>query len=228
MSLKVQLEAHRRDFEANADPALVMAVRASIRHLSETGITSNAVKAGSIAPTFRLRDERGNFVALADLLARGPAALSFFRGEWCPYCALQLTALAEVAPDAERLGATLVALSPHARERSSPLGRNGKPAVLILRDPGAEIALQYRIAFMVPRQFRAPYLALGLLMPAKRRSKSWLVPIPATYVIDTSGLIVLSYLDTNHTNRPEPAEIIRALAQVAKASDRAIPGRNNR
>jgi peroxiredoxin len=216
MSLKAQLEASRRAFAANADPDLVAAVEASVRHLNETGITRKAVKAGDMAPPFRFQDERGNFVALADLLARGPAVLSFFRGEWCPYCALELGALAEAAANIEPLGASIIALSPHARGRSLPSGRNGKPSLLIVRDPGAEIALRYRIAFIVPRHFRAAYLALGFPKPAKRGSKSWLVPIPATYVIDAAGLIILSYLDTDHTTRLEPAEIVRALTEAAK------------
>jgi len=94
-----------------------------------------------------------------------------------------------------------------------------------LQDPACEIAVRYRIAFTVAQQFRAAYLALGYLNSTKTGSKSWVLPIPATYVLDRTGLIVLSYLDADYTTRLEPTEIIVALTHLRAAS---IPGRNNR
>jgi hypothetical protein len=45
----------------------------------------------------------------------------------------------------------------------------------------------------------ASYLALGHPNPAKTRSKGWMLPIPATYVLNSTGLVVLSYLDADYT-----------------------------
>ena len=44
-----------------------------------------------------------------------------------------------------------------------------------------------------------------------------MLPIPATYVVDRTGLIVLSYLDADHTTRLEPTEIIAALTHLRAA-----------
>jgi len=52
-----------------------------------------------------------------------------------------------------------------------------------------------------------------------------MLPIPATYVLDSTGLVVLSYLDADYTTRLEPTEIIVALTHLRAAS---IPTRNNR
>jgi peroxiredoxin len=216
MSLKAQLEACRRAFEATGDPTLVTAVKASIRRLSESGLARDAVKAGDVAPPFRLRDGRSGFVTLSDLLARGPAVLSFFRGEWCSYCALEFTALSEAAPEIRSLGASLIALSPRARLSSR--GSHGNPSFPTLRDPGGRIAGRYRIVFTLPRQFRAAYLALGFPKPAKARANAWRLPIPATYVVDRTGLVVLSYLDPDHTTRLDPTEIIGALRRLQTSS----------
>jgi peroxiredoxin len=227
MWLTAQLDACRRAFEAGAEPELVATVHAAIRHLSESHITGKAVKAGDRAPPFRLRDEPGGVVLLADLLARGPVVLSFFRGEWCSYCALELAALAEATPDIERLGATVLALSPHISERASPCGRDEGRPFPMLKDRGGGIARQYRIAFTVPRQFRAAYLAIGFPKPVKSLPTTWRLPIPATYVVDNAGRVVLSYLDADHTTRLEPAEIIRALTGLRMSGGSGIPERNN-
>jgi peroxiredoxin len=215
MSLKAQLDACRREYEANAEPHVVDAVRRSIQALAEKGLVAKAVKAGEMAPLFRLRCWRGGFINLSDLLDRGPVVVSFFWGDWCPFCIRQLQALATALPEIERLGATLVALSPQAQSKSFSPGSDGEPPFPILQDPGCEIAARYRIAFTVPQQFRAAYLALGYPNSAKTRSKGWVLPIPATYVLDGTGLVVLSYLDADYTTRLEPTEMIVALALYA-------------
>jgi peroxiredoxin len=155
MSLKAQLEACRREYEANAEPRAVDAVQRTIQALAETGIVAQAVKAGERAPLFRLRCGRGGFIDLSDLLNRGPVVISFFWGDWCPFCVLELKALAAAHPEIERLGATLVALSPQARDNSSSRGRDGKPSFPMLSDPGCKVASRHRIAFAVPERYRA-------------------------------------------------------------------------
>jgi peroxiredoxin len=94
-----------------------------------------------------------------------------------------------------------------------------------LQDPECEIAARYRIAFIVPQQLRAAYLALDYPNSAMTASKGWMLPIPATYVLDSTGLVVLSYLDADYTTRLEPTEIIVALTHLRAPN---IPGRNNR
>jgi peroxiredoxin len=225
MSLKAQLDACRREDEANAEPQAVDAVRRSIRALAETGLVAKAVRAGETAPLFRLRCGRGGFVDLSDLINRGPVIVSFFWGDWCPFCVLEFKALAEAYAEIERLGATLVTLSPQARGPSSSPGSHGEPPFPILQDPGCKVASRYRIAFAVPKRYRAAYLALGYPNPAKTGSKGWMLPMPATYVLDSTGFVVLSYLDADYTTRLEPTEIIVALTHLRAAS---IPARNNR
>ncbi|HYZ41592.1 MAG TPA: peroxiredoxin-like family protein [Stellaceae bacterium] len=225
MSLKAQLEACRREYETKAEPHVADAVRRSIQTLAETGLVAKAVKAGETAPVFKLRCGRGGFITLSDLLERGPVVVSFFWGDWCPFCVLELKALAAAHPEIERLGATLVALSPQAQGKSPSPSGDSEPPFPVLQDPGCEIAARYRIAVTIPQQFRAAYLALGYPNSAKTASKGWVLPIPATYVLDSTGRVVLSYLDADYTTRLEPTEIIVALTHLRAAS---IPGRNNR
>lgn len=226
MSLKARLDACRRAYEANAASPVVVAMRRSVQALADTGLVRKAAKAGEAAPRFRLRRGCGGFIDLSRLLERGPVVLSFFWGDWCPFCVLESEALAAVHAEIERLGATLVALSPQDRPRRSSAGGDGGPPFLVVQDPGCEIAARYRIAFTVPKESRDAYLALGHPgATAKTTSKAWVLPIPATYVLDSTGLVVLCYLDPDHTTRLEPVEVIVALSHLRKAS---IPRRNDR
>ena len=207
MSLKAQLDACRRAFEASTPPGIVAALEGSVAELVQTGLVRQAAKAGERAPLFRLRSNIGDFVSLSEALDRGPLVVSFFRGGWCPFCRLELQALAEAHSEIERLGATLIGLSPLPSADSYS-------SFLILTDPGCRIATSYRIAFTVAPQFRPAYLALGYPKGLKKGPDRWVLPLPATYIIDRNGIVVLSYVDADYTTRLAPAEIVAALAHL--------------
>ena len=81
-TLQDRLDAIRKGFESKA-PAEALAIMHRVTEdLKASGIEQNAVSEGAEAPSFVLPDQNGNDVSLADLLARGPLVLSFFRGHW--------------------------------------------------------------------------------------------------------------------------------------------------
>jgi len=212
MSLKSQLDAYRRAFCASTLPSVVAGLAGSVAELAQTGLVRQALKAGERAPLFRLRSNTGDFVALSETLDRGPVVVSFFWGGWCPFCRLELQALGQAHPEIERLGATLIGLSPLPENDSCS-------SFPILKDPGCRIAARYRIAFTVAPQFRPAYLALGYPEGLKNSVDRWVLPMPATYIIDRNGIVALSYVDADYTTRLEPTAIAGALAHLrARAS----------
>lgn len=52
------------------------------RELKNSGRADQAVGEGDEAPGFRLPDERGRELGLADVRSQGPVILSFYRGRW--------------------------------------------------------------------------------------------------------------------------------------------------
>jgi len=42
------------------------------------------------------------------------------------------------------------------------------------------------------------------------------LPIPATYVVDTDGTVVLSHVDPDYTNRLEPDDVVAALRHLKR------------
>src|SRR5271167_2756897 len=88
-------------------------IDAGVREIDAAGLA-----VGDPAPGFTLPDALGRPVSLADLLAEGPVVAVFYRGEWCPYCNLQLHALQAALPTIRELGASLVAISPQAADHS--------------------------------------------------------------------------------------------------------------
>lgn len=216
MSLQADLEALRARFMAQVAPEVRDVMARAEMELALSGIAHEARKAGDQAPRFRLPDTRGAGVRLSDLLAKGPVVVSFYRGGWCPYCNLELQALQQILPELSRLGASLVAISPQTREASVSTSRQNELTFAVLSDVGSTTAKAFGIAFDLPRELRPIYARFGHGIPDKNSNESWVLPIPATYVIDRDGTIVLAFVDIDYRNRLEPAQILAAVQAVAK------------
>jgi len=65
--------------------------------------------------------------------------------------------------------------------------------------------------FRVPAYLREAYVGIGIDLPRFNGDESWELPIPATFVIDTDGIIVHAQADPDYTVRPEPADIVAAI-----------------
>jgi peroxiredoxin len=218
MSLKAELDAFRADFMAKASPEVREAMARADAELAASDISQRALKAGDRVPDFQLPDARGGSVRLTDLLAHGPVVLNFYRGGWCPYCNLELRALQKALPDITRLGAQLVAISPQIPDESLATAEKHALAFPVLSDVGSVTAKAYGIAFDLAEELRPIYTRFGHALPDKNGDDSWVLPIPATYVIDRDGKIALAFIDVDYRNRLEPAEILSVLYTLSQGS----------
>jgi len=74
------------------------------------------------------------------------------------------------------------------------------------------------IAFDLAEELRPIYARFGHALPDKNGDESWVLPIPATYVIDGHGTVALAFVDVDYRNRLEPSEILAALHALTKKS----------
>ena len=72
-------------------------------------------------------------------------------------------------------------------------------------------------------QFLPAYLALGCPERLKKGRDCWWLPLPAAYIIDRNGIVVLSYVDADYTTRLEPTEIVVALAHLRARANPSRP-----
>jgi hypothetical protein len=82
MKLQEKLNAMKKESMAGRPPEIVATMLQEVDSLVQSGITDRAIKVGETLPEFALPDETGNLVSSRDLLAKGPLAVSFYRGIW--------------------------------------------------------------------------------------------------------------------------------------------------
>ena len=176
---------------------------------------STAPKIGDSLPDFVLPDQNGKLVGLAVLLSEGPVIVAFLRGHWCPYCQTTAVALGEIADAAAEKGARIVAISPESRKYSQRLSADSNGKFPILTDVDNGYALALNLAIWVDDDMAQLIAGAGWDVPSYQTAKSWVLPIPATFVLDPEGRVVARYVNADYRTRMEVEEILAALEKVA-------------
>lgn len=190
-------------------PQFADAVETLIGRLLRTGLGRNAPAVGDPLPPFLLPDQTGRFTGLSDLLDRGPAVVSLLRGHWCPYCRLTADAFAQVQA---RIGPThMVALTPETRTYSARLIEASGIAYPVLSDPDSGYALSLNLAFWVDDSFADLMRSVGQDLAAYQAKGAWVLPVPATFVVDSRGIIIARHVDPDYRRRMEIDDLVAAF-----------------
>jgi peroxiredoxin len=216
-SLASQLAAYKVGFIGRVPTARVAMMEAATAHLKSTGIESIALKVGDRAPNLSLPDAKGEQVSLNQLLEQGPVVAIFYRGGWCPYCNLELRAWQGHLAELNSLGATLVAISPQTPDNSLSTAEKNALAFPVLSDSDLAAAHGFGIAFTLPPELVDLYSSVGNNLPELNGNGQWVLPVPATFVIDRSGVIQFAHVEADYRERAEPADVLAVIRAMGQA-----------
>jgi peroxiredoxin len=202
------------DAVRDLSPPFAEAVDRLVTRLQQSGAGSTAPKTGDPMPPFLLPDETGHLVGLEELLRKGPVAVTFHRGHWCPYCRLNTLALAEVQTEAEADGGQIVAIMPDRQKFATVLKSEANAPFPILTDIDNGYALSLNLAIWVGREMEQMIAGAGWDIPAYQGNASWILPIPATFVVGTDGVVKARYVDPDYRKRMEIDDLLGALRKA--------------
>ncbi len=183
----------------------------AIAELFSTGIEDGILPVGAQAPEFTLPDSTGRLQRSRDLLALGPLVVSFFRGRWCPYCMTELEAWRDLHTQLRAAGALFVAISPQTRHQSDFTLQQHHLPFPLLHDEASALAAQFGLVYTVPDYHQRYLRSILVNLPFLNGEPSWTLPIPATFLLDTSGIIRFAQAHADFRVRPEPSSVLDAL-----------------
>jgi peroxiredoxin len=198
----------------NLSTTFAEAVDCMVQRLQDQGAGVTAPAPGDVMPPFLLPDENGRLVSLAEILQKGPAAISFQRGHWCPYCRLNAVGMAEVEKEIASLGGQLVAIVPERRKFTTQLKEEAAASFPFLTDMDNGYALSLNLAIWVGTEMENLIAGAGWDVPSYQGNAAWLLPIPATFVVGTDGIVAARYLDPDYRRRMDIDDMLAAIAQA--------------
>ena len=147
---------------------------------------------GKKAPFFSGKDQNGNEIKLSKILSEGPVVLVFYRGEWCPYCEKHVSEIQENLNAINKKNGQVVLITPEQPESIKKMIKKTDASFPIIHDKNYSIMKAYKVAF-------------------KPEKHDGMLPVPATYIIDTSGNIAWYHFDKDYKFRSSIEDILGNL-----------------
>ena len=196
-------------------PAYGQAVDQLVQRLKDDDGGVSSPQVGDPMPDFLLPDHDGRLVALGDLLMKGPAAVMFHRGHWCPYCRMNVGALVRARQQIAASNGQVVIITPENQHYAQMFKLQTAAPFPVLTDVDNGYALSLNLAIWLGPDLRDLLSQRGRLLPDYHGNDGWMLPIPATFVIGTNGRIKTRFVDPDFRKRMDIDELIAALSHDA-------------
>jgi peroxiredoxin len=211
--LDLSLQEQLRTFAATVReerPEFAAAVDRLVERLRQYGAGESAPRIGEPMPPFVLPDESGRMINLEELLNQAPVAVTFHRGHWCPYCRININALVQAQRELSAGEGQIIAIMPDRQKFIADLKLQSNVPFPILTDMDNGYALSLGLAVWVGAEIQK-MMEGRLDLPAFQGNNSWMLPIPATFVVGRDALIRTRFIDPDYRNRMMISDMLAAI-----------------
>ncbi len=188
-----------------------------VERLQRTKFGAAAPPPGVPMPPFILPDDQGRLVDLASFTRKGPVAVVFLRGHWCPYCRVSLRALARAHAQVAAEGLQIVAITPERQRFNAGFKAETEAGFALLTDLDNGYALTLNLVFWLgdelPVRLR---VGSGRHVAEAQGNDGWFFPIPATFVVGADGMIKARFVDPDYRKRMDLDDMMAALRDAAR------------
>lgn len=211
MSLSDQLSTYQAGFRERVPKDVQDVMGDATTKLAASGLVEAAPKVDEVLKDFKLPNQVGVERTLQELRSIGPVVVTFYRGGWCPYCNMELRVWQEALPEITAAGASLVAITPELPDESLSTIEKNELEFEVLTDVNAAYAREIGLAFPLSEELKPVYTGFGIDLEKHNGEGQFDLPMAATFVVDTEGLIVSAFVDADYTKRQEPSEVVSVL-----------------
>lgn len=167
---------------------------------------------GDLAPDFKVKNQKNEEISLNELLDKGNVVITFYRGNWCPFCNAYLANLRDSLSYILDRNTQLIAISPESHENIVATSDKHEPGFHLVGDDDNLIMKEYKVLFNVTKRYQTR-IKVGLFtdIATHNNQEKAQLPIPATFVIDKDKKIIYKHFDIDFRERAPIHEIINVL-----------------
>jgi len=163
---------------------------------------------GEKIPNLILKSAENKDTQLAALFKNKKTVLVFYRGGWCPYCNMHLSALAEAEKQILDLGYQIIAISPDTPENLKITAEKDKVKYTLLSDSKGDLIKAAGIAFEAPENYKS---TINVYSNGVNTS---FLPVPSVFVVNADSDILFEYISPDFKHRISSELLISVLKNL--------------
>lgn len=163
---------------------------------------------GEKIPDLILKSAENKDTQLATLFKNKKTVLVFYRGGWCPYCNMHLSALAEAEKQILDLGYQIIAISPDTPENLKITAEKDKVKYTLLSDSKGELIKATGIAFEAPENYKSTINVYS------NGVNTNFLPVPSVFVVNADSDILFEYISPDFKHRISSELLISVLKNL--------------
>jgi peroxiredoxin len=117
-------------------------------------------------------------------------------------------------PAAAELDAQIVAISPETAKWGRELKQHARAGFHVLSDVDGGYALELGLLFWVGDEKRRAMQKGGYDIAPYQGNETWMLPIPATFIVGRDGMVVARFIDPDYRHRMEIEDLLDALRKA--------------
>ena len=180
---------------------------------------------GMDAPEFTVKDVEGREFNFVPSDQDKPIVLTFFRGGWCPYCNLHLSELRLAEKQLKEMGFNIWFISMDKPAMLLDSLDDPDIAYTIYSDSSLDASRAFGIAFRVSDELHERYLGFDIDIEKASGETHHVLPVPATYIIGSDGIINFAYVNPDYKVRLHPDVLLAAARAYTEDVDKRLAER---
>jgi peroxiredoxin len=175
----------------------------------------SGLKAGDKAPDFTGYDQTGKMVDSKKLLEKGPLVLFFYRGKWCSACNRYLDYYQDSLNIITDQGFNVIAITPESIEHVEQTVKFHNITFTVIYDCQEKIMNDFDVMFSVTKDYQNKILSsLSTDIARNNGHDPAHLPVPATFIINSQGIITAVQFDPDYKNRASVRWMLRNLGSA--------------
>ncbi len=207
--LEEEIKKYQEKFKQKVPQNIQDVMLKATKELQKQKLSKNALKVGDKTIYFKLKNANYKEICLYEQLKENDfVVLTFYRGQWCPYCNLELKALQKINTKLKDLNSKIIAISPQTPDNSLSTKEKNELEFEVLSDEFNKVAKKYGLVFSLAEELKPIYKSFGIDIVSSNNEDSFELPMPATFIINKKKEIIYSFVNEDYTKRSEPQTIL--------------------